>query len=100
MLARASAIDQLAEQLILGAADAVEPRQAGLDAFGLSRSTGSAELINHVLASSSPQAATILRPPSPSASRSAAPDAKRAGTCRTHMGHQKACQPPEAEAEP
>src|SRR5262249_33662587 len=51
MLARASAIDQLGEQLILGAADATEPGQAGLEAVSLSRSTGSAELINHVLAS-------------------------------------------------
>ena len=54
MLVRASAIDQLGEQLILGAAHTSEPGQEGLEAFGLSRSTGSAELINHILASGKP----------------------------------------------
>jgi hypothetical protein len=62
MLARASAIDQLGEQLILGAADAIEPGRASLEVVGLSTSTGPAELINHVLASGRPEAATILRP--------------------------------------
>ena len=100
MLARASAIDQLGEQLILGAADAIEPGQAGLEAVGLSRSTGSAELINHMLASGRPEAATILRPPSPSVPRSAGPDAERTEASRRYIGHQNACQPPEAEAEP
>jgi hypothetical protein len=69
MLARAFAIDQLGEQLILGAADAIEPGQAGLEGVGLSTSGGPAELINHMLASGRPEAATILRPPSPPAPR-------------------------------
>jgi hypothetical protein len=100
MLARASAIDQLAEQLILGAADAIESGQAGFEAVGLSRSTGSAELINHMLASGRPEASTILRPPSPSAARSAGPAAERTERSRKYIGHQNARQPPEAEAEP
>jgi hypothetical protein len=99
MLARASAIDQLGEQLILGAADAIEPGQAGLEAIGLSTSAGPAELINHMLASGRPEAAIILRPPSASVPRSADPGAERAEVSRRHMGHQ-ACQASEAEAEP
>jgi hypothetical protein len=96
MLARASAIDQLSEQLILGAADAIEPGQAGLEAIGLSTSTGPAELINHMLASGLTEAATLLRPPSPSVPRPAGPDAERAEASR----RQNARQSPEAEAEP
>jgi hypothetical protein len=99
MLARASAIDQLGEQLILDAADAIEPGQAGLEAVGLSRSTGSAELINHVLASGRPEAA-ILRPPSPPVPRSVGLDAERIEASQKDVGRQNACQPPEAEAEP
>jgi hypothetical protein len=100
MLARASAIDQLGEQLILGAADAIEPGQAGLEAVGLSRSTGSAELINHLLSSGRPEATSILRPPSPPVPRSVGLDAERIEASRRDVGRQNACQPPEAEAEP
>jgi hypothetical protein len=101
VLARASAIDQLGDQLILGAADAVEPGQAGLEAVGLSRSTGSAELINHMLANGGPEAASILRPLPLSVLQSADPDAQRAeANCRYIDHHQNASQPPEAEAEP
>jgi hypothetical protein len=100
MLARASAIDQLSEQLILGAADAIEPGQAGLEAVGLSTSTGPAELINHMLASGRPEAVTILRPSSPSVPRSACSDAGRTKASPGYIGHQNSCQPPEAEAEP
>jgi hypothetical protein len=100
MLTRASAIDQLGEQLILDAANAIEPGQAGLEAVGLSRSTGSAELINHMLASGRPEAASILRPPSPSVRPSVGPDVERTEASRRYIGHQNACQTPEAEAEP
>jgi hypothetical protein len=100
MLARASAIDQLGEQLILGAADAIEPAQAGLEAVSLSRSTGSAELINHMLASGRPEAASILRPPTRSVSRSARPNAKRTEASSMYIGNENACHLPEAEAEP
>ena len=94
MLARASAIDQLSEQMILGAVDAIEPGQAGLEAVGLSTSNGPAELINHMLASGRPEAATILRPPTPSTPRSAGQDPDRTAAKRNY------CQTPEAEAEP
>lgn len=94
MLTRACAIDQLGEQLILGVADGIEPGQAGLEAVSLSRSTGSAELINHMLASGRTEAANILRPPSASVPRS----------IRENPDHIAAnltpCRTPEAEAEP
>jgi hypothetical protein len=100
MLTRASALDQLGEQLILGAADGIEPGQAGFEAVSLSRSTGSAELINHMLASGRPEAASILRPPSFSVRPSAGPDVQRTKASRRLMDHRNACQTPEAEAEP
>jgi hypothetical protein len=94
MLARASAIDQFGEQMILGAADAIEPQQKGLEAVDLSRSTGPAEVINYVLASGRPEAATILRPPSPSVPRSFKENLDRTSA------NQNSCRTPEAEAEP
>jgi hypothetical protein len=100
MLTRACAIDQLGEQLILGAADGIEPGKAGLEAVSLSRSTGSAELINHMLASGRPEAASILAPPSPPARRPARCDPDLSVTNRKCIGHQKARRAPEAEAEP
>jgi hypothetical protein len=100
MLTRASAIDQLGEQLILGAADVIEPGHAGLEAVSLSRSTGSAELINHMLASGRPEAASILRSPLLSVQPSDGPDVERAEASRRSIDHQNACQTPEAEAEP
>ena len=99
MLVRASAIDQLGEQLILGAAHASEQGQEGFDGFGLSRSTGSAELINHILASGSPQISS-LRSLSPSAPLSHGENADRAATDFRCIGHQIADQEPQAEAEP
>lgn len=93
MLTRASAIDQLGEQLILGAVDRIEPGQAGLEAVSLSRSTGYAELINHMLASGRPEAASILRPPSLSVRPSAGPDVERTEASRDPLaqryGHVK-----------
>jgi hypothetical protein len=94
MLARASAIDQLGEQLIISAADATEPGHEGFEAPGLSRSTGSAELINHILSSGRPEATTILRWPSPHAPRSAGMSTERIKASRRNIGHQL-----EAEAE-
>lgn len=98
-LARATAIDQLGEQLILGAAQTAEVSQAGLDAVGFSRSTGSAELINHMLASGSFSAA-VLRPPSPPEPRSAGHEPPQTAANRRHIGHQNAWRAPEAEPEP
>jgi hypothetical protein len=99
MLARASAIDQLGEQLILGAAHASEPGPDGFDAFSLSRSTGSAELINHILASGNPPIAD-LRSLSPSALPSHGKNVGRAATYSRYMGHQTLDQESQAEAEP
>jgi hypothetical protein len=97
MLARASAIDQLGEQLILGAAHVSEPGQEGFDGFGLSRSTGSAELINHILVSGDPHLSSSrsLSPPS-----APAQNASRAATTFTSFGHQITDQEAQAEAEP
>jgi hypothetical protein len=99
MLLRASAIDHLGEELILGAAHDSEPWQEGFDAFDLSRSTGSAELINHILASGSPHLSN-LRSLSPSAPQSLGETADRAATDLRFIGHQIADQEPQAEAEP
>jgi hypothetical protein len=100
MLMRAAAIDHLGEQLILDATQDAEPEQASLEAIGLSRSTGPAELINHVLATGNPQAAAILRPPIPPAPRAAGRVSDRTGVDPEDVGHEGACRAPEAEAEP
>jgi hypothetical protein len=63
MLLRASGIDQAGEQLILEAAQAAGTQPAGPDSRDLSRSAGTAELINHMLASADPRTA-ILHPAS------------------------------------
>ena len=63
-LLRASAIDQAGEQLILQAAQAAGARDQRRTTRDLSRSSGTAELINHALASGDPRA-TNLRPPPP-----------------------------------
>jgi hypothetical protein len=98
MLTRASAIDQLAEQLILAAADTIESGQAGPETVGLSTFTGSAELINHMLASGRPETAVILRPPIPSAPHSATPDAERSKAGHRSISRQ-VCKQLEVEAE-
>jgi hypothetical protein len=99
VLLRASAIDQLSEQLILRAAHASEQGKECLDAFSLSRSTGSAELINHLLASSNPRILS-LRSLSPSAPPSHAQNADRTATALRYIGHEIADQEAQAEAEP
>jgi len=100
MLARATALDQLSEQLILDASRAIAPQHAGLEAIELSRSTGSAELINQMLASGSHSAVAILRPSSPPVPQLARADSDHAATNRKYIGNQDARQTPEAEVEP
>ena len=100
MLARASAIDQLGEQLILSAADAIEPGQAGLEAVSISRSSGPAELVNHMLASGRSEPAAIFRLPSLAGPPSADPGVEGTEASRGKIGRQNACRPLEAEAEP
>jgi hypothetical protein len=99
MLFRASAIDQAGEQLILGAAHTSEPGQKDLEAFGPGRSSGSAELINHILASRSPHLPS-LRLLSPSAPPSHGEIADRAAADFRYTGHRIADQEAQAEAEP
>ena len=98
ILGQASAIDQLGEQLILDAAATNEPVQGAFGAIGLSRSTGSAELINHMLASSNPHIAGLpsLSPSAPSHGG----NTDRAAKDYRHIGHQIARQELQAEAEP
>jgi hypothetical protein len=98
MLDRASAIDKFSEQIILGAAHAGEPGQEGFDAFSLSRSTGSAELINHILASGGPHTPG-LSSLSPSALPSHGQNADHVMTNSGYIGRQIG-QQPQAEAEP
>jgi hypothetical protein len=99
MLGRASAIDQLGERLILDAAVATEPEHEGFCIFGLSRSTGSAELINHILASSNPHPPGLCAL-SPSALSSHGPNADRAATDRRYISPHIVDHEPQAEAEP
>jgi len=73
-LLHASAIGQAGEQLILEKAQGRELPPEGFPAGGLSRSVGTAEVINHMLASGDPHAAAILRP------RRHAPVAGRSGS--------------------
>jgi hypothetical protein len=70
VLLRAAAIDQAGEQIILDNAPAAAVRWRA-DTADLGRSTGAAELINHMLASGSPRAAVILRPPAPTSAAEA-----------------------------
>jgi hypothetical protein len=62
LLQRGSAIDQASQQLITDAAETLSLRQAR-PIEELSRSPGTAELINHVLASADSRATAQLRPP-------------------------------------
>jgi hypothetical protein len=71
MLRRASAIDRAGEQLILDAAPAAAPRHASPATSDLSMSVGTAELINHMLASGNSRAAALLGPPLPNPAREA-----------------------------
>jgi hypothetical protein len=100
VLARATTLDQLSEQLVLDATAAIEPQQAGMEAIGLSRSTGPAELINQMLASGSPRVAAILRPPFPSAPPPEGQEPCSSPANRRCISPQNGCPAPEPEAEP
>jgi hypothetical protein len=101
LLHHAAVIDQAGEQLILDAAQAAEPRHPAFGTASLSRSVGTAEIINHLLASGNPRAATLLRPPPPRAARSASTDPDLyAGTRRRQPDHPVAREFPGREAEP
>jgi hypothetical protein len=65
VLQRAAAIDQAGEQLILDNAPAADIPGRRSVTRDLSRSTGTAEVINHMLASGNPRSAAILRPSLP-----------------------------------
>jgi uncharacterized protein YdbL (DUF1318 family) len=62
VLQRAAAIDQAGEQLILDNAPAADIPGRRPVTRDLSRSTGTAEVANHMLASGNPRAVAILRP--------------------------------------
>src|SRR6266542_151845 len=64
-LQRAAAIDLAGEQLILDNAPAADIPGRRSVTPNLSRSTGTAEVVNHMLASGNPRALAILRPPLP-----------------------------------
>jgi hypothetical protein len=65
VLLRAAAIDQAGEQIILDNGPEAGPRHRPPASADLSRSTGTAELINHMLASGNPRAIALLGPPAP-----------------------------------
>ena len=96
----AAVIDQAGERLILDAAQAAEPRHPAFGTASLSRSAGTAEIINHLLASGNPRAAAFLHPPPPRAARSARtdPDHEAKGQ-RRQPGQPTARPAPEPEAE-
>jgi hypothetical protein len=101
VLHHAAAIDQAGEQLIVDAAQAIDPRHPPFGAAPLNRSVGTAEIINHLLASGNPRATALLRPPSPRAARSVRPDPDHyTKGQRQQPGHPVARQTPELEAEP
>ena len=101
VLHHAAVIDQAGEQLILDAAQATEPRHPAFGTASLSRSAGTAEIINHMLASGDPRAAAFLHPAPPRAARSARadPDHQAKGG-RRQLGQPTARPAPELEAEP
>jgi hypothetical protein len=61
LLRQGTKIDQAAERLIFHAAEELEPEHRRPDATVLSRSRGTATLINHALLSGDPRAASLLR---------------------------------------
>jgi hypothetical protein len=62
LLARSSEMDREAERLIIDAAAVAHTRQRPYLPDGLSRSTGTAELVNHAIKSGDPRAGALLRP--------------------------------------
>ena len=63
LLARSSEIDRDAERLIINAAVRTEAGQRPHLPDGLSRSAGTAALVNHALKAGDPRAVALLRPP-------------------------------------
>lgn len=61
LLTRSAELDREAERLIIDAVTAADPHKR--PARELSRSTGTAALVNHALQSGDPRAVTLLRPP-------------------------------------
>jgi hypothetical protein len=96
VLHRAATIDQAGEQLILDAAEAADPRRPAFGTASSSRSIGTAEIINHLLASGNPRAVG-LHQPWPLQARH--PD-RNEGSQRQPHGRPATCQFPEREAEP
>jgi hypothetical protein len=92
VLHHAAVIDQAGEQLILDAAQATDPGHPAVGTASLSRSVGTAEIINHLLASGNPRAEVLLRPLPPARHQSASQ--------RRQQDHLTARESPELEAEP
>jgi hypothetical protein len=63
LLQRGADIDRAGERLIIDAADSLGPRRSRPSATTLSRSAGTAAMVNHALASSDPRAAALLHGP-------------------------------------
>jgi hypothetical protein len=100
VLHHAAVIDQAGERLILDAAQATEPRHPAVGTASLSRSAGTAEIINHLLVSGEPRAAVFLHPPPPHAARSARTDPDHQAKGQRRPPGQPAARPtPEPEAE-
>ena len=97
VLRRAATIDQAGEQLILDAAQATDPGHPAVGTASLSRSIGTAEIINHLLASGNLRAEVLLLPSRPPARHR--PD-RVSATQRRQQERLTARQSPELEAEP
>lgn len=63
LLAQSAEIDRHAERLIIDAAATTEARHRSHSPTGLSRSAGTAALVNHALKSGDARAVALLRPP-------------------------------------
>ena len=86
-LQRASAIDQAAEQLILQSAHATGPAQELAGHRDLSTSAATAELINHILASSNHRITALLHPPEPTRSSQAEIDPRNSASRTAFAAH-------------
>jgi hypothetical protein len=99
-LRHAAVVDQEGERLIIDAAQAAESRHPTVGTASLSRSVGTAEIINHLLAFGSPRASALLQPPPPRAARSARTDPDHGKGQRRQPGRLTARSTREPEAEP
>jgi hypothetical protein len=100
VLRHAAVVDQEGERLIIDAAQAAESRHPTVGTASLSRSVGTAEIINHLLAFGSPRASALLQPPPPRAARSARTDPDHGKGQRRQPGRLTARSTREPEAEP